>query len=60
MPSCRNRSIQGCNAECILQGSVYFYAVFHKLSPQGIRLKGREMALVWHEKASRTAFQKSS
>ena len=27
---------------------------------QEIRIKGREMALVWHEKASRTALQKSS
>ena len=27
---------------------------------QGIRIKGREMALVWHEKASRTSFQMSS
>ena len=27
---------------------------------QGIRIKGREMALVWHEKASRTASQTSS
>jgi len=27
---------------------------------QGIRIKGREMALVWHEKASRTALQTSS
>jgi hypothetical protein len=26
----------------------------------GIRIKGREMALVWHEKASRTALQTSS
>ena len=26
----------------------------------GIGLKGREMALVWHEKASRTALQTSS
>ena len=27
---------------------------------QGTRIKGREMALVWHEKASRTALQTSS
>ena len=27
---------------------------------QGIRIKGREMALVWHEKASRTALQMDS
>ena len=27
---------------------------------QGIRIKGREMALVWHEKASRTALQTDS
>ena len=27
---------------------------------QGIGIKGREMALVWHEKASRTALQTSS
>ena len=27
---------------------------------QGIRIKGREMALVWHEKVSRTALQTSS
>ena len=27
---------------------------------QGIRIKGREMALVWHEKASRTVLQTSS
>ena len=27
---------------------------------QGIRIKGKEMALVWHEKASRTALQTSS
>ena len=27
---------------------------------QGIRIKGREMALVWHEKASPTALQTSS
>ena len=27
---------------------------------QGIRIKGRKMALVWHEKASRTALQTSS
>ena len=27
---------------------------------QGITIKGREMALVWHEKASRTALQTSS
>ena len=26
---------------------------------QGIRIKGREMALVWHEKASRTALRTS-
>ena len=28
--------------------------------PRGIRIKGREMALVWHEKASRTALNTSS
>ena len=27
---------------------------------QGIRIKGREMALDWHEKAIRTALQTSS
>ena len=27
---------------------------------QGIGIKGREMALVWHEKANRTALQTSS
>ena len=27
---------------------------------QGIGIKGREMTLVWHEKASRTALQTSS
>ena len=27
---------------------------------QGIGMKGKEMALVWHEKASRTALQTSS
>ena len=27
---------------------------------QGIEIKGKEMALVWHEKASRTALQTSS
>ena len=27
---------------------------------QGIGIKGKEMALVWHEKASRTALQTSS
>jgi len=27
---------------------------------QGIGIKGKEMALVWHKKASRTAFQTSS
>ena len=27
---------------------------------QGIGIKGREMALVWHEKAIRTALQTSS
>ena len=27
---------------------------------QGTRIKGREMTLVWHEKASRTALQTSS
>ncbi len=27
---------------------------------QGIRIKGREMALVWHEKASRTSLQTST
>ena len=27
---------------------------------QGIGIKGREMALVWHEKASRTALQTGS
>ena len=26
---------------------------------QGIGIKGKEMVLVWHEKASRTAFQTS-
>ena len=30
------------------------------LQTQGIGIKGREMALVWHEKASRTALQTSS
>ena len=30
------------------------------LLAQGIIIKGREMALVWHEKASRTALQTSS
>ena len=32
----------------------------HQEYIQGIRIKGREMALVWHEKASRTALQTSS
>jgi len=27
---------------------------------QGIGIKGKEMALVWHEKASRTALQTST
>ena len=27
---------------------------------QGIRIKGKEMVLVWHEKASRNALQTSS
>jgi len=27
---------------------------------QGMGIKGKEMALVWHEKASRTALQTSS
>ena len=27
---------------------------------QGIGIKGKEMALVWHEKANRTALQTSS
>jgi len=27
---------------------------------QGIRIKGRDLALVWHEKASRNALQTSS
>ena len=30
------------------------------IAQQGIGIKGREMALVWHEKASRTALQTSS
>ena len=30
------------------------------MNPQGTRMKGREMALVCHEKASRTALQTSS
>ena len=30
------------------------------VNPQRIGIKGREMALVWHEKASRTALQTSS
>ena len=32
----------------------------HNSGTQGIGIKGREMALVWHEKASRTALQTSS
>ena len=38
--------------------SIYIYTL-HWLD-QGIRIKGKEMALVWHEKASRTALQTSS
>ena len=30
------------------------------IEPQGIRIKGRVMALVWYEKASLTALQTSS
>ena len=33
---------------------------FPKGGVQGIGIKGREMALVWHEKASRTALQTNS
>jgi len=29
-------------------------------SIQGIGIKGKEMALVWHEKASRSAYQTST
>ena len=36
------------------------YGTFPVCLYQGIRIKGREMALVWHEKASRTALQTSS
>ena len=31
-----------------------------KSTAQGIGIKGKEMVLVWHEKASRTALQTSS
>jgi len=42
----------------------YKYLVFFQLSllckNQGKGINGKEMALVWHEKASRTALQTSS
>ena len=38
---------------------IIFYKLLYCLM-QGIRIKGREMALVWHEKASPTALQTSS
>ena len=38
--------------------SRYIYAL--PWLDQGIRIKGMEMALVWHEKASLTALQTSS
>ena len=41
-----------------------FYTRNHEIRRKGfshgIRIKGKEMALVWHEKASRTALQTSS
>ena len=36
------------------------YSVNLKFNNQGIGKKGNEMALVWHEKASRTALQTST
>ena len=43
----------------VLYAFAYFPSSWEGLK-QGIRIKGREMKLVWHEKASRTALQTSS
>ncbi len=39
---------------------LYYTMLFLIIFRQGIRIKERAMALVWHEKASRTALQTSS
>ena len=47
--------------EDFIRKSLIMNYVFYILREnQGTRIKGREMALVWHEKASRTALQTSS
>ena len=38
----------------------FFVWIQNVYRSQGIRIKGMEMALVWHEKAGRTALQTSS
>ena len=43
----------------VLYAFAYFPSSWEGLK-QGIRIKGREMKLVWHEKASRSALQTSS
>ena len=37
-----------------------FYVAIFSSKVQGIGIRGKEMALVWHEKASRTALQTST
>ena len=43
--------------QCIICAPVF---LVQTVLYQGIGIKGKEMALVWHEKASRTALQTSS
>ena len=37
-----------------------FYVAIFSSKVQGIGIRGKEMSLVWHEKASRTALQTST
>ena len=60
-----NPTVEGCLGSCIIL--LWRVGWFHAQSSgggfihnQGIRIKGKEMALVWHEKASRTALQTST
>ena len=55
---CTCEVIALCTCEVIALCTCVHFS--HKGLDQGIRIKGREMALVWHEKASRTALQTSS
>ena len=48
------------NVYCVICNTGYKQGIEYMRYRQGIGIKGRAMALVWHEKASRTALQTSS